>query len=323
MSTEKTDKKINKGIVIAVVSAAVVIAAVIAVLLLIDGYEPSASGTDTSSGTVTTVDADSFASGAESDAPDTYIENGENVFDIEFGKRFSSANETVTAKELTNLRAEPATDAELTATLKNGDTALRTGISDDGWSRLEYNGQTVYAVSGYLTTDLSYKPVEIPGADVVEGNTFEPHSDSVTAKELTNLRALPTTNSEIVGTLVSGDFLERTAISDKGWSRLVYNGQTVYAVTSYLSNEVVPPYVAPDGFDAVDELVTAKSETNLRTAPSVSDTDIVYILKNGEYVRRIAVNTASGWSKLEWNGQTVYAITSYLEIKSEADTTMN
>ena len=37
----------------------------------------------------------------------------------------------------------------------------------------------------------------------------------------------------------------------------------------------------------------------------------VYTLKNGEYIKRIGIH-GNGWSKLEYNGQTVYAISSYL-----------
>ena len=35
--------------------------------------------------------------------------------------------------------------------IKEGDTVKRTGINRDvGWSRVEYNGQTLYCVSSYL-----------------------------------------------------------------------------------------------------------------------------------------------------------------------------
>lgn len=307
----KMSKK-EKALITAAVSAVIVAVIVIAMILTWDGTKPAVSGSDTSAVSRAEEIVSSFV--ATDTQPSTVTD--EPVPDSD---PFSPVNETVTAKELTNLRAQPDGDAEIVGTLKNGETALRTGISDGGWSRVEYNGQTAYAVTSYLTADLSYRPQELPEADTVEGNTFTPQSDSVTAKELTNLRALPTTDSEIIGTLVSGDFLERTAVSDKGWSRLIYNGQAVYAVTSYLSNEVVPPYVAPDGFETVDEFVTAKAETNLRTAPSVDGTEIVYTLKNGEYVRRVAVNPASGWSRLEYNGQTVYAVTSYLEVQNAAE----
>ena len=57
--------------------------------------------------------------------------------------------------------------------------------------------------------------------------------------------------------------------------------------------------------------MTAKSETNLRDEPSVDTSKVVYTLKNGEYVKRIGIHS-NGWSKLEYNGQIVYAISSYL-----------
>jgi uncharacterized protein YgiM (DUF1202 family) len=72
------------------------------------------------------------------------------------------------------------------------------------------------------------------------------------------------------------------------------------------------PPTTGDGYSSVDEQVTAKNETNLRTQPTTGEgSTVVYTLKKGEYVRRIGVHT-NGWSKLEYNGQTVYAISSYL-----------
>lgn len=238
-------------------------------------------------------------------------------------KIYTTVNEQVTAKDVTNLRDAATTKSNIVVALKNGEVVTRIGVGKNGWSKLNYNGKTVYAISSYLTTDLTKKePAKEPEKepvkekDIIAGHTFTPKYDKVTAKEFVNLRALPTTDSEKVGTLNSGEFIERTAVSDKGWSRLIYNGQAVYAVTSYLSNEVVVPKdptppTSDDGFTAVDEQVTAKEETNLRTKPTTDGSEIVYTLKHGEYVRRIGVHS-NGWSKLEYNGQIVYAITSYL-----------
>lgn len=231
-------------------------------------------------------------------------------------KLYTAVNEQVTAKEVTNLRKAATTKSDIVVALKNGEVVTRIGVGKNGWSKLQYNGQTVYAITSYLTTDLSAKEEETTQQDIVAGHIFEPKNDKVTAKEFVNLRALPTTDSEKIGTLNSGEFLERTAISDKGWSRLIYNGQVVYAVTSYLSNEVVTPTnptptTDEEGYTVVDEQVTAKDTTNLRTLPTTEGSEIVYTLKNGEYVRRIGIHP-NGWSKLEYNGQIVYAITSYL-----------
>ncbi|MBQ8474397.1 MAG: hypothetical protein IJ499_01895, partial [Clostridia bacterium] len=208
----------------------------------------------------------------------------------------------------------------------------------NGWSKLIYNGQTVYAITSYLTTDLTFETEPPETEDLLSGNIFTSKNDKVTAKNYVNLRMYPTTDSEVMGFLENGTYLERTAVSNKGWSRLVYNGQTVYAVTSYLTTEeeqtptldTVPtdettPITEPAGFDAVDKQVTAKVETNLRTAPSTVNSEVVYTLKNGEFIQMIGWNKASGWAKLIYNGQTVYAVYSYLtdgaeETVSEVET---
>ncbi|MBE6733106.1 MAG: hypothetical protein E7561_03825 [Ruminococcaceae bacterium] len=231
---------------------------------------------------------------------------------------YTDVNDKVTAKSEVNLRSGAGTNFDIVGTLKNGTVLSRTGVGKNGWSRLSYGGQPVYAITSYLTDDLTYT-APAPD-DIVEGNTFTASSGKVTPKELVNLRSLPTTSSQIVASVKNGEVLERTATSDKGWTRLLYGGQTVYAVSSYLTDDLTykpPTTEAPtnDGinteFTTVNEQVTAKSETNLRTLPSVKNSEIVYTLKNGEYVTRTGVST-NGYSRLVWNGQTVYAVSSLL-----------
>lgn len=158
---------------------------------------------------------------------------------------FNDINETVTAKIEVNLRDKPSqdTDASVIATIKNGQTVTRTGISSSGWSRVIYNGVTCYAVSSYLTTDLSNPVLETtqpPASGTDSGNTiktqFKEVNETVTAKIEVNLRSLPSvTDAEVVTKIVNGDKVIRTGISeDTGWSRVEYNGQTLYCVSSYL-----------------------------------------------------------------------------------------
>lgn len=226
---------------------------------------------------------------------------------------WTDVNEDVTAKNEVNLRTGAGTNFDVAALLKNGTVVKRTGVGANGWSRLVYNGQTVYAITSYLTTDLSVKPE--PEPDIVGGNTFAAIRDKVTAKQEVNLRLSPSTSGQIVGVLKNGTVVERTATSNRGWSRLIYNGQTVYAVTNYLTTDLSYKPQIDDGikteFTPTNEQVTAKNETNLRTLPSVTDSEIVYTLKNGEYLTRTGTST-NGWSRLEYNGQTVYAVSSYL-----------
>lgn len=152
----------------------------------------------------------------------------------EIGIIFTEVNETVTAKQETNLRTEPSTlnDDTVVGKLVHGDTATRTGIGHNGWSRVIYNGQTLYAVTSYLTTDMEDTGQQAPP----QGPVYTPINEQVTAKMETNLRTEPSTASDdtIVALLHNGETLTRTAIGDNGWSQLDYNGQTVYAVSSYL-----------------------------------------------------------------------------------------
>lgn len=158
---------------------------------------------------------------------------------------FSACQERVTAKIQTNLRTWPGTDiGEVVHTLENGEEAIRTGTSDKGWSRVEWQGQVLYAITSYLTTDFTDKQgdddktVNMDGIEVK--TTFTDVNDYVTAKEVVNLRSLPSTtheSSRILGTLSAGEKLKRTGVNrELGWSRLEYNGITVYAITSYLEN---------------------------------------------------------------------------------------
>ena len=150
---------------------------------------------------------------------------------------FVDVNESVTAWEKTNLRTSPsqADDSNIAQTLLNGEVATRTGICESsGWSRVVFEGQTYYAVTSLLTTDVNYKP---PVDDGIK-TQFEERNELVTPIEAVNLRTKPTTIDEIGPVVVQikkGDVVTRTGINEAvGFSRVVWNGQTLYCVSSYL-----------------------------------------------------------------------------------------
>ena len=155
---------------------------------------------------------------------------------VEVGVNFTEVEEQVTAKDEVNLRStmEQGSDDNIVGSMKNGGTAVRTGVGNNGWSRIIYNGQTVYCVSNYLTTDLSYVT---PQENESEFKTkFTDVPDNLTAKEVTNLRNRPSVESpsEVIAELKNGEVIVRTGVSNEGWSRVEYNGQTLYCISSYL-----------------------------------------------------------------------------------------
>lgn len=157
-----------------------------------------------------------------------------------FKTQFDNVVETVTAKDTVNLRTMPSVENEgsqVIGQLKNGQTAQRTGISGNGWSRLVWNGTTCYAVSNYLVLlDSDGKAVEVDTDEIK--TPFEDVDDYVTPKEKVNLRTLPSVdnpNCQVAATITSKDTVHRTGINrDVGWSRVEYNGQTLYCITKYL-----------------------------------------------------------------------------------------
>lgn len=267
----------------------------------------------------------------------------------EVGMRFTETEETVTAKDVTNLRNLPTTEGSTVVyQLKNGETAQRTGIGANGWDRVIYNGQRLYAVHSFLTTDFSAGGQPASGQDNGQtdreessgqeagaqtfqagGLTFRAVNEAVTARDKVNLRDQPSTETgQIVGTLSYGEAVVRTGISgsaDTGWSRLEVNGQIVYASSRLLATSMdykekeKPTPENPEAgmrFVAASGTVKAKSgETNLRTLPTTNEPSAVAAQLIGDATaQRIAVEPDKGWTKLSYNGQVVYAVSSYLTV---------
>lgn len=196
--------------------------------------------------------AESAQGGEPSAPPSSSAEGGsgpKGPVDSDTTMNYYESNDSVTAKDVTNLRRTPTTSDEqnVVGQLKNGQVLSRKGFNDEtGWSVLEYNGETVYAVTTYLTTDLSYKtPVTAVNPNRVstlDGRViiFADCDDYITPKEYVNLRTEPSTSegdSTVRVQVNNGEKMHRTGYSsDSGWSRVEYNGETLYVVSSLTMN---------------------------------------------------------------------------------------
>lgn len=79
--------------------------------------------------------------------------------------KFKDVNETLYAIQDCNLRKSWSTDSDIVGYLKTGQEVTRTGIADNGWSRINNNGQVVYVASRLLTNE---KPEEKPEEELPE-----------------------------------------------------------------------------------------------------------------------------------------------------------
>ena len=70
----------------------------------------------------------------------------------EAGPQFTEVNQIVYATTSVNVRSGYSTDSDRIGGLSYGASATRTGIGDNGWSRIVYGDSVAYVNSNYLTT---------------------------------------------------------------------------------------------------------------------------------------------------------------------------
>lgn len=72
--------------------------------------------------------------------------------------------------------------------------------------------------------------------------------------------------------------------------------------------------VEAEGFTAMNDTVTTTTDLRLRSTPDSSvDNNIVATAAKGTELKRTGINDAIGWSQVEYNGQTLYCATRYLQ----------
>ena len=67
----------------------------------------------------------------------------------------------VYSADVVNVRARPSTESDIIGKFYFGDVACITGRTDNGWYRIEYNGQTAFVYADYFTAQNPYMQEEI------------------------------------------------------------------------------------------------------------------------------------------------------------------
>ena len=110
------------------------------------------------------------------------------------------------------------------------------------------NKAAIAGINGEVDMNLSYfnyteaaQPKDTSGAPIVQADAaanvqYTEVYEVVTAKSTVNLRTVPSTdsNATIVVPIHEGDMIFRVGIGNNGWSKVVLNGQVLYAYTDYL-----------------------------------------------------------------------------------------
>lgn len=94
--------------------------------------------------------------------------------------KFTSVNQTMYTTGEVNIRKSHSTSSAIIKTVAKGTKVTRTGIGDNGWSKITYNGQTAYISSSLLTKT---KPAEDkPKTEEPKSNT----TNQTTNTDVTN-----------------------------------------------------------------------------------------------------------------------------------------
>ncbi|MBQ3013064.1 MAG: SH3 domain-containing protein [Clostridia bacterium] len=130
---------------------------------------------------------------------------------------------------------------------------------------------------------------------------------------------LRTAEYESKGSISHGTELKRIGLStDEAnyWSKVVYEGETYYVASKYLTDISDPD----EGFVEVDKIVVVNDKTgslNIRNLPTFNGSQVIGWALAGEETKVIAENTETGWYKVEFVAYGGETMTGY--IKSGAD----
>lgn len=138
-----------------------------------------------------------------------------------------------------NIRASASTDAESIGKTKAGDVYTRYEKMENGWSKIDYNGQEAYIKSDYLeeieSSDGNSSDASGEGAEGTEEKASEEKKSGgkITIKENVNVRASASETGDKIATAYRGEQYDLIEKAD-GWCKINYKGKECYVKADYV-----------------------------------------------------------------------------------------
>lgn len=76
-----------------------------------------------------------------------------------------------------NLRSDASADADLISSVAAGTQLNSTGVCENGWIRVDYNGQTCYASGDFVTATAPAAGTDEAAADTSADTSYDDTSD--------------------------------------------------------------------------------------------------------------------------------------------------
>ncbi|MGE8014580.1 SH3 domain-containing protein [Bacillus mycoides] len=246
-----------------------------------------------------------FVSGASSNTGST--NNNNNQTNVQP----ASGNYTVNVSSL-RVRTGPSTSHPTVGSVKQGQVVQVVGEVQD-WFKINYAGQTAYLSKDYVTKGGSNE-------NVTQGNNQEQNNNGtvqtggtyvVNATSL-RIRTGPAAYHSVIGGVLNGTTLNVVG-SENGWFKVNYQGKTGYVSSEFVKfvkgGTATPEQPKQPDQGAIGDYYINASALNVRSGEG-TNYRIIGALPQGQKVQVISEN--SGWSKINYNGQTGYIGTRFL-----------
>ncbi|PQZ56792.1 MULTISPECIES: C40 family peptidase [Bacillus] len=245
-----------------------------------------------------------FVSGASSNGGSTNDNNQTTV-------QPASGNYTVNVSSL-RVRTGPSTSHTTIGSVKKGQVVQVVGEVQD-WFKINYAGQTAYLSKDYVTKGGSNENVT-QGNNQEQNNNVTVQTGGTYVVNATSLRVRtgPATYHSVIGGVLNGTKLNVVG-SEGSWFKVNYQGKTGYVSSEFVKfvkgGTTTPEQPEQPNQGAIGEYYINASALNVRSGEG-TNYRIIGALPYGQKVQVISEN--SGWSKINYNGQTGYIGTRFL-----------
>ena len=213
----------------------------------------------------------------------------------------------VNCKQSITLRPGPDVSSGEICQIPLGAAVSYIESAENGFYKINYNGKTGYSLASYLSTSkpsagASY--VAVPAQTTTYG--YETYY-VVNCKQSITLRTSPSTEAGEICQIPLGSAVSYISAASNGFYYISYNGNTGYALASYLSSSSGGSY-----YDTC-RVVNCKQSITLRPGPDVDSGEICQI-PLGATVSFVGT-AANDFYEIYYMGNHGYALADYLDFQ--------
>jgi uncharacterized protein YraI len=198
-----------------------------------------------------------------------------------------------------NLRSSASLSASVILVMPRGAAVNTTGVTQNGFSQLTYQGTTGWAASQYLTSGSTAPGPVISTMWVIGGSL--------------NLRSGPSTSNSVLLVMPNAAQVGVTGSQQNGFLPVRYNGTDGWAYAQYLSSsqpgtQPTPPAPGP----IISTMWVTGGSLNLRSGPSTSNS-VLLVMPNAAEVG-VTGAQQNGFLPVRYNGTNGWAYAQYLTL---------